>query len=67
MKTPKLVPMAGLEFNRYKGYMIEWIDYLNQYRVYEEEHPEQTCGYADCIPNARYAIDLIKEGRRRNE
>ena len=54
MKTPKLVPMIGLEVNYYKGYVIEWI-----------EHPEQTCGYADCIPNARYAIDVIEESRRR--
>lgn len=53
----KLVPMPGLEINHYKGYIIEWIEYLGQYRVYQKEHPEQTCGYADSIREAQEAID----------
>ena len=57
MKTPKLVPMAGLDVNYYKGYVIEWIEHLDLYRIYEKEHPEQTCGYADCIQEARESID----------
>lgn len=57
--------IAGLDVIYYKDYVIERVDYLKQYRVYEKEQPERTCGYADCIPNARYVIDIIKESRRR--
>ena len=53
----KLAPMAGLDINYYKGYVIEWIDYMNSYRVCEKEHPEFACFYADTIMDARETID----------
>ena len=54
----KLVPMAGLDINYYKGHVIEWIEDRGAYRVYEEKHPEQTCFYAD---NIREAYEIIDE------
>ena len=53
----KLVPMAGLEINYYKGHVIEWIEAMSCYRVYMKEHPEQTCFYCDNIPQAFEIID----------
>ena len=58
----KLVPMAGLEVNHYKGHTIEWVDQENAYRVYRKEHPEQTCFYCDCIREAQIIIDE-REGK----
>lgn len=53
----KLVMMAGLEINYYKGHVIEWIDYRESYRVYKKENPEWTCFYADSIREAHEIID----------
>ena len=57
LKKMKLVPMPGLEINYYKGYIIEWIEHLGMYRVYERKYPDWTCCYADSIRDAQESID----------
>ena len=31
----------------------EWIDYMNAYRLYNPEHPQETIAYEDDLENAR--------------
>lgn len=53
----KLVPMPGLDINHYKGYVIEWVESQDAYRVYKRERPEETIGYSDSIREAQCNID----------
>lgn len=53
----KMVKMAGLDYNSYKGHYIEWLEQCGKYRVCERKHPERACFYCDTIQEAREIID----------
>ena len=57
MDKYKLIPMPGLQVNHYKGFVIEWIEHREAYRVFRPEKPQNTIGYADCIREAQIRID----------
>ena len=43
----------------YRGYVIEWIDYRNDYRIYDPKHPNWTVAYADGpLENVKKEIDF---------
>lgn len=42
----------------YRGYVIEWIDYRDDYRVYNIKYPQQTVAYEDTIDEAKKGIDF---------
>ena len=53
----KMVPMAGLEINYYKGHVIEWVEARGAYRVAMENRPTHVLFYTDSIPEAWAIID----------
>ena len=51
-------------FTTYRGYAIEWIDYMECYRVYDLKRPNWTVAYADdSIDRIKLEIDkqIFKE------
>ena len=34
---------------KYKGYIIDYIDYRKGYRIYDPKHPAQTVAYEDYL------------------
>lgn len=57
MEEYKLVPMPGFQIKRYKGYVIEWIEHKEAYRVYRPEKEQNTIAYEDTIREAMIHID----------
>ena len=41
----------------YRGFAIDWADYMDAYRVYDPRHPQQTLAYADTIESAKEHLD----------
>ena len=39
-----------------KTYVIEHIDYMDAYRLFDADHPEQTMAYVDTISEAQTSI-----------
>lgn len=51
-------------FTTYRGYAIEWIDYMECYRVYDLKRPNWTVAYTDdSIEKIKLEIDkqIFKE------
>ncbi len=51
----------------YRGYVVEWIDYRKDFRIYKPEHPEQTVAYMDgpfssIKEEIDFHIDTMHEG-----
>ena len=45
-------------FVTYRGFAIEWIDYMECYRVYDLRYPQWTCAYTDStIEEIKRSID----------
>ena len=42
---------------KYRGYVIEKIDYTELWRIYKEERPQDTVAYAD----SDWSLDQVKE------
>ena len=36
-----------VEYVEYKGFVIEWIDYMDAFRVYAKDRPQWTIAYDD--------------------
>lgn len=60
----RMVKMAGLDYNCYKGHEIVWIDSQGVYRVSQKENPEFACFYCDTIQEAREIIDEALSKRK---
>jgi hypothetical protein len=41
----------------YKGFVIDWIDHKEAYRIYRPERERETIAYADTIEEAKAGID----------
>ena len=41
----------------YRGFVVEWIDYRKDFRVYDPKYPYQTCAYEDSFSSAKKHID----------
>lgn len=57
MDELKLVPMPGLQTKHYKGFVIDWIEHREAYRIYRPEREQDTIAYADTISKAMIGID----------
>jgi len=42
---------------KYKGYIIDYIDYRKGYRIYDPKYPAQTVAYEDYLEDAYRGID----------
>lgn len=42
----------------YRGFVIEWIDYRNDCRIYDPKHPYSTVAYEDSFEEAKRGIDF---------
>lgn len=51
----------------YRGFVIEWIDYRKDFRVYDPKHPNQTCAYEDSFQSAKEHIDFEYSRWEENE
>ena len=56
MEGYKLVPMPGLQIKHYKGFVIEWFESQQAYRVYRPEE-NKTIAYVDTIREGMIGID----------
>lgn len=43
----------------YRGFVIEYIDYRKDFRVYDPNYPQQTCAYVDSYREAKENIDYM--------
>lgn len=43
----------------YRGYVVEWIDYRKDFRVYDPKYPNQTVAYEDSFQSAKKNIDFF--------
>ena len=42
----------------YRGFVVEFVDYRNDYRIYNPKYPNQTVAYEDSFENAKKGIDF---------
>ena len=56
-RSYELLPAIYTADIRYRGYVFEWHEYEQNWRIYEQGKPHQTVAYVDTVEEAKAGID----------
>lgn len=57
----ELTPLDRPQTVKYKGFLIEWIESMNSWRICRENQQYATVAYEDSVDEAKVGIDAIME------